>query len=116
MCFLFKKICHDPAWNSRRERNEKGSGSETETEDLHTTHSHEFHEDREGTPSVQISLDELLTEWVLRRSWHVDRSALSTFPTEEEGGEEGVRGSPRIITPSALTADNGLFVWQADKL
>ncbi|KAH0956661.1 hypothetical protein HN011_006687 [Eciton burchellii] len=47
---------------ARHERNEKGSGSETETEDLHTPHSHEFHEDREGTPSAQISLDELLTD------------------------------------------------------
>ncbi|XP_070522801.1 rho guanine nucleotide exchange factor 28 isoform X2 [Cardiocondyla obscurior] len=51
-----------PSLAARHERNEKGSGSETETEDLHTPHSHEFHEDREGTPSVQISLDELLTD------------------------------------------------------
>ncbi|XP_011640478.1 rho guanine nucleotide exchange factor 18 isoform X2 [Pogonomyrmex barbatus] len=43
-----------PSLAARHERNEKGSGSETETEDLHTSHSHEFHEDREGTPSVQI--------------------------------------------------------------
>ncbi|XP_033334273.1 rho guanine nucleotide exchange factor 18 cysts isoform X3 [Megalopta genalis] len=51
-----------PSLTTRHERNEKGSGSETETEDLHTTHSHEFHEDREGTPNAQISLDELLTD------------------------------------------------------
>ncbi|XP_011057016.1 PREDICTED: rho guanine nucleotide exchange factor 18 isoform X2 [Acromyrmex echinatior] len=51
-----------PSLAARHERNEKGSGSETETEDLHTSHSHEFHEDREGTPNVQISLDELLTD------------------------------------------------------
>ncbi|XP_076303859.1 rho guanine nucleotide exchange factor 18 cysts isoform X2 [Lasioglossum baleicum] len=48
-----------PSLRVRHERNEKGSGSETETEDLHTTHSHEFHEDREGTPNAQILLDEL---------------------------------------------------------
>ncbi|KAG7206339.1 hypothetical protein KM043_003710 [Ampulex compressa] len=51
-----------PSLTARHERNEKGSGSETETEDLHTPHSHEFHEDRDGTPSTQISLDELLTD------------------------------------------------------
>ncbi|XP_017892882.1 rho guanine nucleotide exchange factor 2 isoform X2 [Ceratina calcarata] len=48
-----------PSLAARRERNEKGSGSETETEDLHTPNSHEFHEDREGTPNVH---DELLTD------------------------------------------------------
>ncbi|XP_066589609.1 rho guanine nucleotide exchange factor 2 isoform X2 [Prorops nasuta] len=51
-----------PSLTARHERNEKGSGSETETEDLHTPHNHEFHEDREGTPNAQISLDELLTD------------------------------------------------------
>ncbi|KOX74133.1 A-kinase anchor protein 13 [Melipona quadrifasciata] len=51
-----------PSLTARRERNEKGSGSETETEDLHTPNSHEFHEDREGTPNAQISFDELLTD------------------------------------------------------
>ncbi|XP_060818383.1 rho guanine nucleotide exchange factor 18 isoform X2 [Bombus pascuorum] len=51
-----------PSLTTRRERNEKGSGSETETEDLHTPNSHEFHEDREGTPNAQISFDELLTD------------------------------------------------------
>ncbi|KAK9304542.1 hypothetical protein QLX08_004163 [Tetragonisca angustula] len=51
-----------PSLTARRERNEKGSGSETETEDLHTPNSHEFHEDREGTPHAQISFDELLTD------------------------------------------------------
>ncbi|KAF3428110.1 hypothetical protein E2986_11942 [Frieseomelitta varia] len=59
---LYLTISYHPAWYSRRERNEKGSGSETETEDLHTPNSHEFHEDREGTPNAQISFDELLTE------------------------------------------------------
>ncbi|XP_058807396.1 A-kinase anchor protein 13 isoform X2 [Phymastichus coffea] len=45
-------------------RHEKGSGSETETDDLHMQHGNEFHEDlmREGTPSTQASLDELLTD------------------------------------------------------
>lgn len=56
-------IMHD---SRRLERNEKGSGSETETEDLHTAHSHHhpFHEDliREDSANVQVSLDELMTE------------------------------------------------------
>ncbi|XP_076176426.1 rho guanine nucleotide exchange factor 18 cysts isoform X2 [Ptiloglossa arizonensis] len=51
-----------PSLTARHERNEKGSGSETETEDLHPANSHDFHEDREGTPNAQISLDELLTD------------------------------------------------------
>lgn len=60
--FSFPHIfLHD---SSRHERHEKGSGSETETDDLHIPHGHEFHEDlmREGTPNNQASLDELLTE------------------------------------------------------
>lgn len=56
-------IMHD---SRRLERNEKGSGSETETEDLHTAHSHHhpFHEDliRQDSANVQVSLDELMTE------------------------------------------------------
>ncbi|EFN68452.1 A-kinase anchor protein 13 [Camponotus floridanus] len=57
-----------------RERNEKGSGSETETEDLHTSHSHEFHEEREGTPSVQICLDELLTDGTAYDDHHSEKT------------------------------------------
>ncbi|GAB1861998.1 A-kinase anchor protein 13 [Camponotus japonicus] len=57
-----------------RERNEKGSGSETETEDLHTSHSHVFHEEREGTPSVQISLDELLTDGTAYDDHHSEKT------------------------------------------
>ncbi|XP_070169941.1 rho guanine nucleotide exchange factor 28 isoform X5 [Polyergus mexicanus] len=64
-----------PSLAARHERNEKGSGSETETEDLHTTHSHEFHEDREGTPScVQISLDELLTDSTAYDDHHSEKT------------------------------------------
>ncbi|XP_071573187.1 uncharacterized protein Cyst isoform X3 [Temnothorax nylanderi] len=63
-----------PSLAARRERNEKGSGSETETEDLHTPHSHEFHEDREGTPSVQISLDELLTDGTAYDDHHSEKT------------------------------------------
>ncbi|XP_012532331.1 A-kinase anchor protein 13 isoform X2 [Monomorium pharaonis] len=63
-----------PSLAARHERNEKGSGSETETEDLHTPHSHEFHEDREGTPSVQISLDELLTEGTAYDDHHSEKT------------------------------------------
>ncbi|CAK9818677.1 A-kinase anchor protein 13 [Anthophora plagiata] len=63
-----------PSLTARRERNEKGSGSETETEDLHTPHSHEFHEDREGTPNAQISLDELLTDGVAYDDHHSEKT------------------------------------------
>ncbi|XP_012347640.1 A-kinase anchor protein 13 isoform X4 [Apis florea] len=63
-----------PSLKTRRERNEKGSGSETETEDLHTPNSHEFHEDREGTPNAQISLDELLTDAVVYDDHHSEKS------------------------------------------
>ncbi|XP_072750985.1 uncharacterized protein Cyst isoform X4 [Anoplolepis gracilipes] len=63
-----------PSLAARHERNEKGSGSETETEDLHTSHSHEFHEDREGTPSVQISLDELLTDGTAYDDHHSEKT------------------------------------------
>ncbi|XP_025156350.1 A-kinase anchor protein 13 isoform X3 [Harpegnathos saltator] len=63
-----------PSLAARHERNEKGSGSETETEDLHTPHSHEFHEDREGTPSAQISLDELLTDGTVYDDHHSEKT------------------------------------------
>nr|XP_012147664.1 PREDICTED: rho guanine nucleotide exchange factor 18-like isoform X2 [Megachile rotundata] len=63
-----------PSLTARRERNEKGSGSETETEDLHTPHSHEFHEDREGTPNAQISLDELLTDGAAYDDHHSEKT------------------------------------------
>nr|XP_034189143.1 rho guanine nucleotide exchange factor 2-like isoform X2 [Osmia lignaria] len=63
-----------PSLTARRERNEKGSGSETETEDLHTPHSHEFHEDREGTPNAQISLDELLTDGAVYDDHHSEKT------------------------------------------
>ncbi|XP_032669735.1 rho guanine nucleotide exchange factor 18-like isoform X4 [Odontomachus brunneus] len=64
-----------PSLAARHERNEKGSGSETETEDLHTPHSHEFHEDREGTPSAQtISLDELLTDGTAYDDHHSEKT------------------------------------------
>ncbi|XP_014473860.1 PREDICTED: rho guanine nucleotide exchange factor 18 isoform X3 [Dinoponera quadriceps] len=63
-----------PSLAARHERNEKGSGSETETEDLHTSHSHEFHEDREGTPSAQISLDELLTDGTAYDDHHSEKT------------------------------------------
>ncbi|XP_034947082.1 rho guanine nucleotide exchange factor 28 isoform X2 [Chelonus insularis] len=51
-----------PSLTERHERTEKGSGSETETEDLHTAHNHPFHEDliREDAVNVQASLDELI--------------------------------------------------------
>ncbi|XP_076636511.1 rho guanine nucleotide exchange factor 18 cysts isoform X2 [Colletes latitarsis] len=55
-------------------RNEKGSGSETETEDLHPTNSHEFHEDREGTPNAQISLDEFLTDGTVYGDHHSEKT------------------------------------------
>ncbi|XP_024940076.1 rho guanine nucleotide exchange factor 2 [Cephus cinctus] len=61
---------------SRHERNEKGSGSETETEDLHTAHGHDYHEDltREGTPNVQTSLDELLNDGVVYDDHHSEKT------------------------------------------
>lgn len=57
----FCTIVHD---SRRHERNEKGSGSETETEDIHTAHGHAYHEDliRQGSSNVQASLEELVTE------------------------------------------------------
>ncbi|XP_015429693.1 PREDICTED: A-kinase anchor protein 13 [Dufourea novaeangliae] len=63
-----------PSLTARHERNEKGSGSETETEDLHTPHSHVFHEDREGTPNAQISLDELLTDGTVYDDHHSEKT------------------------------------------
>ncbi|XP_076750356.1 rho guanine nucleotide exchange factor 18 cysts isoform X2 [Xylocopa sonorina] len=63
-----------PSLGARRERNEKGSGSETETEDLHTPNSHEFHEDREGTPHTQASLDELLTDGAAYDDHHSEKT------------------------------------------
>ena len=63
-----------PSLTARHERNEKGSGSETETEDLHTPHSNEFHEDREGTPNAQISLDELLTDGTAYDDQHSEKT------------------------------------------
>ena len=61
--WLFATILHG---SSRHETLEKGSGSETETDDLHIPHSHEYHDDLigEGIPNVLTSLDELSTEWV----------------------------------------------------
>lgn len=61
--WLFATILHD---SNRHERHEKGSGSETETEDLHIPRRHESHEDLigGGVRNVQTSLDELSTEWV----------------------------------------------------
>ncbi|XP_053972864.1 rho guanine nucleotide exchange factor 2 isoform X2 [Hylaeus volcanicus] len=61
-----------PSLTARHERNEKGSGSETETED--PANSHEFHEDTEGTPNVQISLVELLTDGVVYDDHHSEKT------------------------------------------
>ena len=54
-------ILHD---HSRHEILEKGSESETETDDLHITHDHEFPEDIMGCTqsNTQNTYDELLTE------------------------------------------------------
>ncbi|XP_053596914.1 rho guanine nucleotide exchange factor 18 isoform X3 [Microplitis demolitor] len=62
----------------RLERNEKGSGSETETEDLHTAHSHHhpFHEDliRQDSANVQVSLDELMTDGTAYDDQHSEKT------------------------------------------
>ncbi|XP_043282819.1 rho guanine nucleotide exchange factor 28 isoform X3 [Venturia canescens] len=66
-----------PSLTARRhERTEKGSGSETETEDLHPAHGHVFHEDliREGTANVQTSLDELMTDGTVYDDHHSEKT------------------------------------------
>ncbi|XP_057319887.1 rho guanine nucleotide exchange factor 18 isoform X4 [Microplitis mediator] len=68
-----------PSLAARRlERNEKGSGSETETEDLHTAHSHHhpFHEDliRQDSANVQASLDELMTDGTAYDDQHSEKT------------------------------------------
>ncbi|XP_011311004.1 rho guanine nucleotide exchange factor 18 isoform X3 [Fopius arisanus] len=58
----------------RHERNEKGSGSETETED--PLHSHAYHGDiiREGSLNAQTSLDELMTDGVVYDDHHSEKT------------------------------------------
>ncbi|XP_053596913.1 rho guanine nucleotide exchange factor 18 isoform X2 [Microplitis demolitor] len=67
-----------PSLVARLERNEKGSGSETETEDLHTAHSHHhpFHEDliRQDSANVQVSLDELMTDGTAYDDQHSEKT------------------------------------------
>ncbi|XP_057319885.1 rho guanine nucleotide exchange factor 28 isoform X2 [Microplitis mediator] len=67
-----------PSLAARLERNEKGSGSETETEDLHTAHSHHhpFHEDliRQDSANVQASLDELMTDGTAYDDQHSEKT------------------------------------------
>ncbi|XP_043472826.1 rho guanine nucleotide exchange factor 2 isoform X3 [Leptopilina heterotoma] len=61
---------------NRHERHEKGSGSETETEDLHIPRRHESHEDLigEGVRNVQTSLDELSTDGTAYDDQHSEKT------------------------------------------
>ncbi|XP_051163031.1 rho guanine nucleotide exchange factor 28 isoform X2 [Leptopilina boulardi] len=61
---------------NRHERHEKGSGSETETEDLHIPRRHESHEDLigGGVRNVQTSLDELSTDGTAYDDQHSEKT------------------------------------------
>ncbi|XP_046618335.1 rho guanine nucleotide exchange factor 28 isoform X2 [Neodiprion virginianus] len=67
---LLTAILHGPG------RHDRGSGSETETEDLIPQRSHGFHGDlaREGTPNAQASFDELLTDGVVDDDNHSEKT------------------------------------------
>ncbi|XP_063993193.1 rho guanine nucleotide exchange factor 28 isoform X2 [Diachasmimorpha longicaudata] len=63
-----------PSLATRHEPNEKGSGSETETED--PPHSHAYHGDiiREGSLNAQTSLDELMTDGTVYDDHHSEKT------------------------------------------
>ncbi|CAG5093784.1 Similar to Akap13: A-kinase anchor protein 13 (Mus musculus), partial [Cotesia congregata] len=102
-----------PSLAARRlERNEKGSGSETETEDLHTAHSHHhpFHEDliREDSANVQVSLDELMTDGTAYDDQHSEktrrkRGSLFFRKKKDKSGKKPSPQSHHWITMTAGT-------------
>ncbi|XP_011707775.1 PREDICTED: rho guanine nucleotide exchange factor 18-like isoform X3 [Wasmannia auropunctata] len=97
-----------PLLAARHERNEKGSGSETETEDLHTPHSHGFHEDREGTPNVQI--DELLTDGTAYDDHHSEKTRRkrgSIFFRKRNKDKSGKKTSQQHLWVTTMVGTQG---------
>ncbi|KAK0161983.1 hypothetical protein PV327_008373 [Microctonus hyperodae] len=102
-----------PSLAARHERNEKGSGSETETEELHPTHSHAFHEDliREDAVNVQTSLDELMTDGTVYDDNHSEKtrrkrgSIFFRKKKDKSGKKSSQQGHHWITLPTGTFAN-----------